>query len=171
MAGAAIPSVPLLFSSSLLSAGLGALAFATCPLRAYSAAPAPPRLRRRRGVRLGRALRWVLSRIVPGRCRGLAAVRRLANSSLVSWIRGCGVGSVVLGARGPAVWVGVVVGGPWFVSRGGSVEAARVARGVGEGVGGAGEWGCGGVVGRLVGTAGAARRGKSSRVGWSQADD
>ena len=53
----------------------------------------------------------------------------------------------VNGPTGGAVWSG---------SRGGSAEAAVVAKGDGEGLGGAERWGRG-VVGGLVGTAGAVR--------------
>ena len=57
------------------------------------------------------------------------------------------------------------------MSRGGSVEASGAARGGGEVVGGAGSWGWGGVVEGLVGTAGAARRGKSVGVSSNPGDD
>ena len=67
--------------------------------------------------------------------------------------------------------VGVVAEGAWFGSRGGSVEAARAARRGVAVVGGTGLWGWGGVVAGLVGTAGAARGGKSATVSLIQCDD
>ena len=51
------------------------------------------------------------------------------------------------------------------------MEASGAARGGGEVVGGAGSWGWGGVVEGLVGTAGAARRGKSVGVSSIPGDD
>ena len=77
-----------------------------------------------------------------------------------------GVGLVLLGVDAGASegWLGVVAEGVWCVSRGGSVEAAGDVRGGGEVVGSTGLWGWGGVVQGLVGTAGAARSGKSVGV-------
>ena len=73
---AAIP-FPFSFPCPRYSAGLGAMAFSTCPLRACTAARAPSRLLRRRCVRLGRVLWWVLSLVVPG-CIWLSAYLRLS---------------------------------------------------------------------------------------------
>ena len=67
--------------------------------------------------------------------------------------------------------MGLVVEGVWFGSRGGSAEAAGAGRGGAEAVGGAGLRGWGGVVAWLVGTAGAARRGKSVGVSSIPFDD
>ena len=77
------------------------------------------------------------------------------------------------GAGGRCIcWMGGCRGGGALCgSRGGSVEAAEVAMGDGEVVGGVGVWGCGSVVGRPVGTAGAASGGKSSGVSWSPPGD
>ena len=59
-----------------------------------------------------------------------------------------GVWSVLLGVDAGASegWLGVVAGGVWCVSRGGSVKASGAARGGGEVLEGAGSWGWGGVV-------------------------
>ena len=51
------------------------------------------------------------------------------------------------------------------------MEASGAARGGGEVVGGSRSWGWGGVVEGLVGTAGAARRGKSVGVSSIPGDD
>ena len=184
-AAAASPSVPLVFLLSARSAGLGALAFDTCPLRACTAARPPSCLLRRRCVRLGWALRWVLSLFVPGcrwlsACLGLDAARRPAascprasNSRLRRvWGSGGGFsGAGLLGIAASGRWVGLVAEGAWPGFRGGSVEATGVARRGGEVVGGAGLWGWGGVQAGVVGTAGAARGGKSARVRLSPSGD
>ena len=67
-AAAATPSLRILILLPVFpgSAGLGALAFAGFPLRACTAVRAPACLHRRMRVRLGRALRWDLSQVVPG---------------------------------------------------------------------------------------------------------
>ena len=96
-AAAATPCLPHFFPLSARSAGLGALAFATCPLRACTAVRAPSCLLRRRCVQLGRALWWVLSLVVPGcrwwsACLGLAATGRRASTSRLRRVWGGGGG-------------------------------------------------------------------------------
>ena len=114
--------------------------------------------------------------LAAGGCPPVSGLLLLAGGPATAVCVGCGVvgvGSVLLGVGIGASggWVGLLAEGVWFGSRGGSAEATGAGRGGGEAVGGAGLWGWRGVVLGLVGTAGAASRGKSVGVSSIPSDD
>ena len=106
------PLLPLLFACPRDPWASGLLRLPDAPFEPKLPRGLLARLRRRRGVRLGRALGWVLSQILPGRtwlnrCCGLAASRLAAviyvgsgvggvGGPCACWVGGCGgVGGVV----------------------------------------------------------------------------
>ena len=114
--------------------------------------------------------------LAAGGCPSVSGLLLPAVGPATAICVGCGVvgvWSAFLGVEAGASegWLGVVAEGVWCLSRAGIVKASRAARGGREIVGGAGSWGWGGVVEGLVGTAGAARRGKSVGVSSIPGDD